>query len=390
MAQKRDYYEVLGVDRNADDQTIKKAYWKLAKKYHPDVNPGNKEAEEKFKEANEAYEVLSDPEKKQKYDRYGSVGFDPSDFGGGYSGAYNVDLQDLFNSIFGDFGFGGGRTAGQTARRGPVPGANLRYRMNLDFMEAAFGAQREITISKEDLCDECHGTGAAEGKEPTVCPICHGSGQVNHRQQTIFGQMMSTTTCTRCGGTGEIIENPCQKCHGSGRVTKNKKLSVQIPAGINEREMLTLRGEGEPGLRGGPHGDLYIEIHIRPHPVFSREGNTTFCEVPITFAQAALGSEIEVPVIDGPTTFKLKEGTQPGEIFTIRGKGIPYIQGRGRGDHRFRVVLEVPRNLTEEQKTMIRAFDESSNEAQYQERTSFFSRLKTAVQESKATRDSHK
>ena len=387
MADKRDYYEILGVQKGATESEIKKAYWKLAKKYHPDVNPGDKLAEEKFKEANEAFEVLSNAEKRQKYDQFGHAGVDPSGFGG-FSGATTVDLHDLFNSIFGDLGggFGGFSGFGQggfgfgaqsASPSGPMPGSNLRYRMNLDFMEAAFGCEREISIRKDENCDRCHGNGTADGKAPSTCSVCHGTGQVQRVQQTIFGQMMSAQTCANCGGTGVEIKNPCPRCNGCGRVKKTKRLSVKIPAGINEHEMLTLRGEGEPGFRGGPPGDLYIEVQIRPHPVFRREGMTTFCELPITYAQATLGSEVEVPTIDGPVPFKLKEGTQPGDLYTIKEKGIPNIRNqRQRGDHKFRVKLEVPRNLNNEQKELLEKFENSLNESHYKESKSFFDKLK--------------
>lgn len=380
MAQKRDYYEVLGLDKSADDAQIKKAYWKLAKKHHPDVNPGDETAEKLFKEANEAYGVLSDKEKRQRYDQFGHAGVDGQGFGGGGFGGQgmHVDLQDLFNSLFGDFGFAGAGFGGRGARRqGPLPGANLRYRMNLDFMEAAFGTEREISIRKEDLCDSCEGTGSADKSAPETCQHCHGTGQVTRQQQTIFGQMMATQACGHCQGTGQQIKHPCRSCQGSGRAQKSKRLTVQIPAGINEREMLTLRGEGEPGERGGPSGDLYIEIQIRPHPVFSRQGNTSFCDLPITYAQAALGAEVEVPTIDGPVSFKLNEGTQPDEVYTIHGKGIPYIRRAGkRGDHKFRVLIEVPRNLNDKQKSMLRQFEESCNDSNYHQRKGFFETLR--------------
>ncbi|MDO5738297.1 MAG: molecular chaperone DnaJ [Eubacteriales bacterium] len=390
MAAKRDYYEVLGVDKTASDAEIKKAYWKLAKKYHPDVNPSDKTAEEKFKEANEAFEVLSNAEKRKKYDQFGHAGVDPNGFGGGYTGGVNVDLHDLFNSIFGDLGgsfsgFGGFNRAsgfgfgqgGQANPNAPVPGANLRYRLNLDFLEAAFGCEREISIRKEDNCDSCNGYGTADGKAPPACSVCQGSGQVQRVQQTIFGQMMSTQTCANCGGSGVEIKTPCANCHGTGRIKKTKRFSVKIPAGINEHEMLTLSGEGEPGYRGGPAGDLYIEVQIRPHPVFKRDGINTFCELPITYAQATLGSEVQVPTIDGPVTFKLQEGTQPGDVYTIKGKGIVNIRNnRQRGDHKFRVKLEVPRNLNNEQKELLTRFEESLNESHYKESPSFFDKIK--------------
>lgn len=377
MAEKRDYYEVLGVDKSADEQQIKKAYWKLAKKYHPDVNPGDKAAEESFKEANEAYEVLSDKEKRQRYDTMGHAGVDPSAGFGGFQGGFNLDLDDLFSSIFGGFGgFGGYGT--QTGRRqGPARGANLRYRMNLDFMEAAFGTEREITIRKNDRCQTCDGQGTADKSKPSTCGTCHGTGQVQTRQQTMFGQMMTTRPCPECHGAGTKITNPCSDCGGSGIKEKTKRLKVTVPAGINEGEMLTLRGEGEPGQNGGSYGDLYIEIGIRPHPVFTRLGYTTMCEVPITFVQAAVGAEISVPTIDGTETFKLREGTQPGEQFVLKNKGIPVIGRQNqRGDHRFTVTLEVPKRLTSQQKDMLKAFEETTSDENYQMRKSFIDKVK--------------
>jgi len=377
VAAKRDYYEVLGVDKDADSAEIKKAFWKLAKKYHPDVNKDDPKASEKFQEANEAYEILSDAEKRQRYDQYGHSGVDTSGFEGSGAG-FGVDLEDLFNSIFGGFGFGGFGSGFTQSRRpsGPTRGANLRYRMNLDFMEAAFGVERKIKIRKDDVCPTCEGKRTADGSEPSICPNCNGSGQEQVQQQTIFGHMLTSRTCQRCQGSGQIIENPCETCKGVGTTMKDKTLLVTVPAGINEGEMLTLRGEGEPGRNGGPYGDLYIQVYIRPHPVFTREGNMTFCEVPITYAEAALGSEIEVPTIDGAVSYKLKEGTQPNDVFTIRGKGIPYLNRHGRGDHRFRVVLEVPRNLDAEQKEMLSKFEESMTDTHYEKRKGFMEKIR--------------
>ncbi len=377
MAAKRDYYEILGVSKDADPAEIKKAFWKLAKKYHPDVNNDDPQASEKFQEANEAYEVLSNAEKRQRYDQFGHSGVDTSGFEGSGAG-FGVDLEDLFNSIFGGFGFGGfGSGFSQTRRpTGPARGANLRYRMNLDFMEAAFGVEREISIRKDDICPTCEGKRTADGSEPAICPNCRGTGQEQVQQQTVFGQMLTSRTCPQCQGSGQIIDNPCETCKGVGTTMKDKKLLVTVPAGINEGEMLTLRGEGEPGRNGGPYGDLYIQIFIRPHPVFSREGNMTFCEVPISYAEAALGSEIEVPTIDGTVQYKLKEGTQPNDVYTIRGKGIPYLNRQGRGDHKFRVVLEVPRNLDDEQKEMLSKFEASMSDKHYEKRKSFVDKIR--------------
>lgn len=370
MPEKRDYYEVLGVSRTASDDELKKAYRKLAKQHHPDLNPGNKEAEAKFKEANEAYAVLSDADKRRNYDQYGHAGVDGQGFGG-FEGGFNIDLEDLFGNLFGGFGGGGRR------RTGPQRGANLKYRMNLDFMEAAFGVERQITINKEDHCDTCKGTGTRDGSAPDKCSACGGTGQVSQRQQTMFGTVMTSRPCPTCRGTGNLIKDPCPSCSGRGLRQKSKPLNVKVPAGINEGEMLTVRGEGEPGTLGGPYGDLYIEIHIRPHPVFERNGTNTACEIPITFPQAALGAEIEVPTIDGPYKFRIKEGTQPGDTFTIRGKGIPHLnRSNMRGDHIFRVVLEVPKHLSESQKEILQQFDQTCTDKNYVKRGSFFSKLK--------------
>jgi molecular chaperone DnaJ len=374
VPEKRDYYDVLGVPRTASDDDLKKAYRKLAKQHHPDLNPGNAEAEARFKEANEAYAVLSDQEKRRIYDQHGHAGVDGQGFGGFNGSGFNIDLEDLFGSFFGGFG-------GSQKRGGPQRGANLKYRMSLDFMEAAFGIERQITVSKDDICDTCQGTGTRDGSTPDRCPTCKGSGQVNQRQQTLFGTVMTARPCPNCGGAGTFIKDPCASCGGHGRRKKNKRLLVKVPAGINEGEMLTMRGEGEPGSLGGPFGDLYIEIHIKQHAVFQRDGNNTFCEMPITFTQAALGCELEVPTIDGPYTFQLKEGTQPNETFTIRSKGIPYVnRANTRGDHVFRVVLEVPRHLGESQKELLRQFDKTCNDKNYQKRGSFFSKLKELFQ----------
>ncbi len=379
MSAKRDYYEVLGVPKDADENQIKRAFWKLAKKYHPDVNKDDPEAEHKFKEANEAYEVLSNKEKRQRYDQFGHAGVDGQGFPGGGFGFEDINIEDIFSSIFGG-GFGGmggfgGR--GRRGRQGPIPGANLRYRMNLDFMEAAFGTEREIKIKKEDICKKCHGHGTADGNPAPVCPTCQGAGQVMGVQQTVFGQVRTNQTCPDCRGTGKKIENPCSECRGSGRTMINKQLKVTVPAGINEREMLTLTGEGEPGTLGVPYGDLYIEIHIKPHPVFTRQGTTTLCSVPVTFAQAALGLEIMVPTIDGSKPYQLKAGTQPGEIITMRNMGIPYInRPHLRGDHKFQVELEVPHNLNKEQQELLEKFEATMEDENYKKRTGFFEKIK--------------
>ena len=371
MAEKRDYYEVLGVQKGASEEELKKAYRTLAKKYHPDLNPGDKTAEAKFKEINEAYAVLSDADKRKQYDQYGHAGVDGQGFGG--FGDFNINLDDLFGSFFGGFG-GGGRQSNRAQR-----GANLKYRMNLEFMEAAFGVERDISVNKEDLCDHCQGTGAREGETPENCTRCNGTGQVNTRQQTMFGAVMSSRPCPECNGSGKIIRNPCTHCSGRGRKATSKKLKVRIPAGVGDGEMLSMRGEGEPGERGGPYGDLYIEIHVKTHPIFERNGANTFCEVPITYMQAAIGADIEVPTIDGPVSHRIKEGTQPGETFTLRGKGIQHLNRPGtRGDHAFRVTIEVPKHLDNAQRELLSKFEESCSERNYQKRGSFFKKIRDA------------
>jgi len=369
VPEKRDYYEVLGVQRTAAEDDLKKAYRKLAKKYHPDMNPGDKEAESRFKEANEAYAVLSDPEKRAKYDQYGHAGMDGQGFGFDPSGL-NIDLEDIFGSFFGGFGQSSRR------RQGPQRGANLKYRMGLDFLEAAFGVEKDITITKEDLCEACRGSGSRDGSTPVPCGACHGTGQVSSRQQTLFGNVMTSRPCPSCGGTGSQIQDPCPECRGSGRKNRSKKLRIKVPAGINDGEMLTMRNEGEPGARGGPPGDLYVEIHIRPHPVFQRQGYDTYCEVPVTFAQAALGGDIEVPTIDGPSTYSLREGTQPEEVLRLRGKGIPHLNRPGqRGDHIVKVTVEIPRHLGGRQKDLLREFESLSQDRQYENRKRFSDRI---------------
>ncbi|MHB8964254.1 MAG: molecular chaperone DnaJ [Saccharofermentanales bacterium] len=374
MAEKRDYYEVLGIQKGATEDEVKKAFRKVAKKYHPDLNPNDKQAEANFKEANEAYAVLSNAEQRSKYDQYGHAGLGDQGFGG-FGGA-GFDVNDIFDNLFGG-GFGGFGGSSSGRRAGPQRGANLRFRVTLDFLEAAFGLEKEISLTKEDLCDACEGSGAKSGTHTKKCTTCNGTGQVSQRQQTMFGTVMTSKPCTACKGQGTIIESPCEVCHGTGRHSKKKTLKVKIPAGINQGEMLTLRGEGEPGTKGGPYGDLYIEITIKPHPIFKRDGYNTYCEIPITFPQATLGAEVSVPTIDGPYSYKIKDGTQPGELFTIRGKGIPHINHSNvRGDHIMKIIVEVPRNLDQKQKDLLKEFDASCTDRNYQNRGSFFTKIK--------------
>ena len=368
--QKRDYYEVLGVNKGVSDEELKKAYRKMAKQYHPDLHPGDKDAEAKFKECNEAYAVLSDAEKRRAYDQFGHAGVDGQGFSG-FSGSA-VDLGDIFGSFFGGAFGGGGRR-----NNGPVRGADLKYNMSLEFMEAAFGVDKTITINKEDTCSVCKGTGAAAGTTPETCPTCKGSGRIQQQTQTLFGMTMVTRDCPACNGRGTVIKNPCPNCRGRGRAVTKKELKVHIPAGVDTGDMLPIAGEGEPGLRGGPYGTLYIQFRVKPHPIIQRQGNNTYCDIPITFSQAALGADVQVVTIDGEQTVHVKEGTQPGDTLTLKGKGIPMKNRAGvRGDHTVRFSVEVPVKLTEDQKAKIRAFDSTLTEKNYQKRDSFFKRVK--------------
>ena len=370
---KRDYYEVLGVSKGASEDEIKRAYKKLARKYHPDMNPGDKEAEEKFKEVNEANEVLSDPEKKARYDQFGFAGVDPS-YGagaggaGGYGGGFDFgDLGDIFGSFFGG-GFGGG----QTRRNRPQRGESIRASVAVTFTEAAFGCEKEVSIERSEQCASCKGSGCAPGTTPEICPDCHGSGMVQVQQRTPMGVFASSRPCQRCRGTGKIIHQPCADCGGSGAVRKRKTIKVTIPAGIDHGQTISLRGQGNAGKNGGPAGDLLITVMVRPHELFRREGNDVFCEAPITFRQAVLGATLEIPTIDGPVKYDIPEGTQTGTVFRLRGKGIPALNGRGRGDQYVTVTIETPRNLNREQKEALKRFDETLGESSYEKRKSFF------------------
>lgn len=369
MADKRDYYEVLGVDKSADDATIKKAYRTLAKKYHPDMNPGDKTAEEKFKEVNEAYAVLSDPDKKAKYDRYGHDAFDPSaGAGGGYGGFSGFgdfgDISDIFGSMFG--GFGG---SSQSRRNGPMRGEDIGVRISITFEEAAFGTKKDITYNRIQKCPECSGSGAAKGSSPETCPQCHGSGQVRVNQRMMGMQFQSTTTCSNCRGTGKIIKTPCTNCRGTGYIKVSKKLEVSIPAGIDDGERIALRGQGSDGRNGGMAGDLILTVAVKKHNIFERDGYDLYCEVPVTVAEATLGAEINVPTLEGSVKYKIPEGTQPGTRFTLKGKGVTVINSQRKGDLYFTVNVEIPRNLSEKQKENMRTFAESCGESNYASRT---------------------
>lgn len=372
---KRDYYEVLGVSKGASEDEIKKAYRRVAKENHPDLHPGDKEAETRFKEANEAYEVLSDAQKRARYDQFGHAGVDPSyGGGGGYGGGFDVDFGDL-GDIFSSFFGGGGRRSNPNApRRGSDVGASVV----ISFEEAAKGCKKQVTVPIVESCPDCRGSGAAKGTTPKTCPQCNGTGQQRRQQQTPFGVMQTQTTCSRCRGTGRIIETPCQTCSGSGQVRKNAVVGINIPAGIDEGQVISIRGKGNAGTNGGPNGDLQVQVSVRPHPLFERRGYDIWCELPLTFAQMALGAEISVPTLDGDVTQTIKEGTQPGEVLRLKGKGFPYLQGRGCGDLLVQLTVEIPRNLNTEQKKALREFEQALGEKNYQKRQSFFDVLKKA------------
>ena len=366
MAQeKRDYYEVLGVSKTATDAEIKKAYRKLAMKYHPDYNPGDKEAEEKFKEINEANEVLSDEKKRQLYDQYGFAGVDPNyaaqngggpgGFGGGFGGD-GVDLGDIFGDIFGG-GFGGfGGSTRSANPNAPRKGQDIRVRITLSFDEAVHGCKKNITITRQQECTECHGSGCAAGSSPETCPDCGGRGFVIRQQRTPFGVMQTQQPCSRCGGKGKLVKNPCKSCHGSGKTAAKKTLEVSIPMGIDDDQSFALRGMGDAGANGGPAGDLIVSIRVRPSDKFQRDGTTVLYEQPVSFVQATLGAELEIPTIDGKVKYTLPAGTQSGTTFRLRGKGIPELRGRGRGDQYVTVKVQVPTSLNGEQREALHAF----------------------------------
>ncbi len=365
--QKRDYYEVLGVSKGASDDEIKKAYRKLAKKYHPDMNPGDKEAEAKFKEVNEAYSILSDSEKRARYDQFGHAGVDPNYGAGGPGGGFggfdmgDIDLGDIFGSFFGG-GFGGFGGSASSRRNGPQKGESLRASLTISFEEAAFGCEKEINLNRTEECEACHGSGAEPGTTAETCPDCRGTGVVRVQQRTGGFAFSSTAPCSRCRGTGKIIHTPCKACGGSGSVKKTKRVTVSIPAGIDDGQAISLRGQGNAGKNGGPAGDLIVAVHVKPHPQFHRDGTTVLYEQPVTFYQAVMGAELEIPTIDGKVKYNLPAGTQTGTTFRLRGKGIPELRGRGRGDQYVTVRVQVPTSLNGEQKEALRAFAEAMGE----------------------------
>ncbi len=386
MADKRDYYEVLGVDRNASDDQIKSAFRKMAKKYHPDLNPDDPNATKKMQEVNEAYEVLSDKQKKAKYDQFGHAGVDPSygagqGFYGGAGGFDGMDLGDLFGSFFGQgFGFGGGNGTRRSDANSPKRGGDIHISLPLTFMEAAHGCTKTININVMDTCADCGGTGAAKGSSPKTCDQCHGTGYITVQQSSIFGSVMRTTKpCPKCAGKGKIIDSPCPKCSGGGRVKTKKKLEIKIPAGIDDDQSLSIKGKGDSGLNGGPSGDVIVVISVRPDPLFERRRYDVYVTVPISFTQAALGAEVTVPTIDGKIKFTVPDSTQPETTFRLRGKGVPYLNGSGRGDQYVSVDIEVPKKLSREQKAALEGFEKTLTiDKNYEKRKSFTDRIKKA------------
>ncbi len=372
MADKRDYYEVLGVNKGASDDEIKKAYRKEAKKYHPDLHPGDKAAEAKFKEVNEAYEVLSDSDKKAKYDQFGHAGVDPNFGAGGGGGFGGFDFSDIFDMFGGGFGGFGG----SSRRNGPIRGRDITKEVVVTFEEAAFGCKKQINITRSEACHACGGSGAKAGTSPETCTRCGGRGQVQTQTRTPLGYMTNVTTCPECRGTGKIIKEPCRDCKGSGKVRTSKTIEVDIPSGINDGQTMQLSGRGESGERGGPSGDLLITVRIRPHDIFTRDGYDVYIKFPVTFVQAALGATVKVPTLDGIVEYDIPEGTQHGTRFRLREKGIPALRGRGRGDQYVVVEVEIPKNLSGKQKEILKEFDSETEMKNYKKQKSFFDKMK--------------
>ncbi len=359
MAEKRDYYEVLGVSKTASDSEIKSAYRKLAKKYHPDMNPGDKEAEAKFKEASEAYAILSDADKRRQYDQFGHAAFDGGAGGGAGGFDFNgFDMGDIFGDIFGDFFGGGGRS--RSANNGPMKGQNVRVSVHLTFEEACFGTEKEIELNIKEDCAKCHGTGAKPGTQPETCSKCGGTGQVVFTQQSLFGVVRNVQACPDCHGTGKIIKDRCPDCGGSGYISRRKKISVSIPAGIDNGQSIRIRDKGEPGINGGPRGDLLVQVIVGRHPIFQRQDYDIYSTAPITFAQAALGAEVRIKTIDGDVMYTVKPGTQTDTRVRLRGKGVPTTRNKQvRGDHYVTLVVQVPTKMNAEQKELLKAFDQA-------------------------------
>ncbi|MDE6658222.1 MAG: molecular chaperone DnaJ [Oscillospiraceae bacterium] len=379
MAEKRDYYEVLGIQKGASEDEIKKAYRKMARENHPDLHPDKAdECEEKMKEINEAYAVLSDPEKRQRYDQFGHNGLDGGgmDGFGGFAGGYS-DMSDIFESVFGGIFGGGGSSfrSSSNSANAPRRGKDIVTSVNISFMDACKGTSQEIQISHQEKCTDCSGTGSAAGSSPETCPNCHGSGVIRVTQQSMFGAISSQRPCPQCSGKGTIIKNPCSKCRGVGRVRVQKKVSINIPAGIDDGQTLRVANEGDCGTNGGPNGNLNVNVSVRPHPIFVRNGFDVNCDIPITFTQAVLGDEITVPTIDGNVNLTVPKGTQTGTKQRLKGKGIQRLQREGRGDQYVRLNVEVPKNLTKKQEELLKAFEDSLGEKNYTKRKTFKDRL---------------
>lgn len=377
MAEKRDYYELLGIQKGASDEEIKKAYRKMAKKYHPDLNKGDAAAEQMFKDVNEAYSVLSDPQKKSRYDQFGHAGVDPSYGAGGAGGGFggfggmDFDVSDIFSSFFGG-GFGGGASR----RNAPIQGEDREVRLNISFEEAVFGCEKEIKFHRIEMCDDCKGSGAAKGTSPETCSKCSGTGQVRVQQRTPFGVMQTQRTCDACGGKGKTVKTPCSSCSGSGYVRKHKSFTVNIPAGINDGQSITLRSQGDAGRNGGPNGDLYVTVSVAKHKLFNRDGMNIYYDIPITFAEAALGAKINIATLEGEEEYNIPEGTQPGTVFTLKNRGVTEIRGSRRGNLSFRAVVEVPKNLSSKQKELLREFAETCSDKNNAQKKGFFDKLR--------------
>lgn len=382
MAEKRDYYEVLGLKKGASEDEIKKAFKSMARKYHPDLHPDDKEAAEKFKEINEAYEVLSDSEKRARYDQFGHAGVDPNYGGGAGAGGFGGfggfgDVGDIFDSIFGGGfgGFGGGRGTASSANA-PHRGGDVNANVTIDFMEACKGAKKKMRVTHMVKCDQCSGTGADANTKTSSCTECHGQGSVRVNQRTPFGVISTTKVCPRCGGKGKIVTNPCSKCRGSGRQRVTTDIELKIPAGIDNGQILRVSGQGDAGLNGGPNGDLNVSVTVRPHELFTRSGNDIFCEIPISYAQAVLGDKVTVPTIKGKVEYEIPEGTQSGTKFRLRGEGVKYLGRESYGDQYVTVVVEVPKRLTKQQKELLKKFDDCLEEKNQAKRQNFFEKLK--------------
>ena len=380
MAEKRDYYEVLGIQKGASEDEIKKAFRKKARENHPDLHPDDPSYVEKFQEINEANEVLSDPEKRARYDQFGHAGVDPS-YGGGAGGMDGFggfgDMGDILENIFGGFGFGGGSTRNNA--NAPRRGSDIQETVTISFMDACKGKKQEVKLNRMTICEDCNGTGAAAGSSVEICPDCQGRGSVKTTQRTPFGAISSTKPCPHCGGKGKIVKNPCSKCRGGGRMRVQKTVSFDIPAGIDNGQTIRLGGQGDGGINGGPSGDLLLNVNVKAHPLFTREGYDIHCDIPVTYMEAVLGSEITVPTIDGDVKYNISEGTQTGTVFRLKGKGVKKLRRSDRGDQYVKIYVEVPKNLTKKQKDLLKEFEASLSDKNYAKRQSFFEKLKAKL-----------